>query len=50
MSLDQRIKEEKIPRGSFLKKTVSTLGGLALAGWIGSGIGCKSPSSPKGMR
>lgn len=36
--------EDKIPRRSFLKKTVTALGSIALAGWIGSGVACKSPS------
>jgi hypothetical protein len=40
--------EQKINRRSFLKKAVSALGGIALAGYIGLGIGCKggSPSGP----
>ncbi|HJX05892.1 MAG TPA: hypothetical protein VJ461_04215 [Candidatus Nanoarchaeia archaeon] len=47
MSLDEELIKEKIPRRSFLKKTVSTLGSIALAGWIGSGIGCKSSTGPE---
>lgn len=39
--------EQKIKRRSFLKKAVSTLGSIALAGWIGSGIGCRSPDGPE---
>ncbi|HJX06369.1 MAG TPA: hypothetical protein VJ461_06690 [Candidatus Nanoarchaeia archaeon] len=44
MSLDEELIKEKIPRRSFLKKTVSTLGSIALAGWLGAGIGCKGQS------
>jgi hypothetical protein len=49
MSLDDNIikEEAKIPRRSFLKKAVTTLGSIMLAGYIGTGIGCKStPTGP----
>jgi len=49
MSVDDNIRKEeaKIPRRSFLKKAVTTLGSIMLAGYIGTGIGCKStPTCP----
>jgi hypothetical protein len=41
MSLD-----DKIPRRSFLKKGLITLGSIALAGYIGLGTGCKKHDDP----
>jgi len=41
MTLEQKIsQEEKIPRRSFLKKTLSAIGATILAGYIGLGMGC----------
>jgi hypothetical protein len=36
-----------IQRRSFLKKAVTTLGSIILAGYIGAGMGCKSPTVPE---
>ena len=38
--------EEKIPRRSFLKKGLITLGSVALASYIGLGTGCKKHDDP----
>jgi hypothetical protein len=49
MSLEENIRKEEanMPRRSFLKKAISTLGSIVLAGYIGAGIGCKSPVEPE---
>jgi hypothetical protein len=49
MSLEENIRKEEanMPRRSFLKKAISTLGSIVLAGYIGVGIGCKSPVEPE---
>jgi hypothetical protein len=39
--------ETRIPRRSFLKRTISLIGATAMAAYIGSGIGCKSPNGPE---
>jgi hypothetical protein len=43
MSLEEKT---KIPRRSFLKKGLITLGSIALAGYIGLGTGCKKHDDP----
>ena len=49
LCFDENLRREKskIPRRSFLKKAVSTLGSIMLTGWIGAGIACKSPDGPE---
>jgi hypothetical protein len=41
------LRESKIKRRSFLKKTISLIGATVIATYIGAGIGCRSPNGPE---
>jgi hypothetical protein len=46
-NLENKVKDKKTSnRRSFLKKTITTLGSIALAGYIGLGTGCKKHDDP----